>query len=343
MDQLIAEDPAHIGPYRLIARLGAGGMGRVYLARSEGGRTVAVKVVQADLAQQPEFRRRFAREVAAARKVGGRWTAPVLGADTEATTPWVATGYVPGPDLHTVVAERYGPLPQPSVLALANRLALALEAIHQARLIHRDLKPSNVLIAVDGPRVIDFGIARALATLADGVRTRTGAVIGSPGFMSPEQVRGRELTPASDLFCLGSVLAYAATGRAPFGSADLGVHALMFRVAEEEPDLDGVPQPLLDLVRGCLHRDPARRPTPQEVAERTAAYMARPWLPGELLEQLGRDAAKLLDFDPLRQPTSTVPDPLPTLPAPELRTVTAPLPQPRTAPRHVPPVPKIPC
>ncbi|MFJ3725442.1 protein kinase [Streptomyces sp. NPDC090045] len=344
MDPLIADDPAHIGPYRLIARLGAGGMGRVYLARSEGGRTVAVKVVQAELAHHPEFRRRFAREVAAARRVGGRWTAPVLDADTEAITPWVATGYVPGPDLHTVVAERYGPLPEPSVLALAHRLALALGAIHQAGLIHRDLKPSNVLIAVDGPRVIDFGIARPLETLADGVRTRTGAVIGSPGFMSPEQVRGQELTPACDLFCLGSVLAYAATGRAPFGSADLGVHALMLRVAEEEPDLEGLTQPLFDLIRDCLHRDPVRRPTPQEVAERAAAYRPpRPWLPGELLEQLGRDAAKLLDFDPARQPTSTTLDTLPTLPVPELKTVTALRPQPEPGPSRVPRAPKSPA
>ncbi|WP_157876054.1 serine/threonine-protein kinase, partial [Streptacidiphilus griseoplanus] len=212
MDQLIAGDPALVGPYRLIARLGAGGMGLVYLGRSEQGRTVAVKVVQAEYAGHPEFRRRFAREVAAARRVGGSWTAAVLDADPEAAVPWVATQYIPGPDLHTVVAEDFGPLPEYSVRILANRLALALQAVHGAGLIHRDLKPSNVLVTVDGPRVIDFGIARAMDSLAgDSLHTRTGMLIGSPGFMSPEQVRGLELTPASDVFCLGAVLVYAAT------------------------------------------------------------------------------------------------------------------------------------
>lgn len=217
MDQLIAEDPTHIGPYRLIARLGAGGMGLVYLGRSDVGRTVAVKVVQVEYAKDPEFRRRFAHEVAAARRVGGAWTAAVLDADTEARVPWVATQYVAGPSLYDVVARDFGPLPEDSVRSLAGGLARALSDIHAARLIHRDLKPQNVLVTVDGPRVIDFGIARALETLAEGALTRTGAVIGSPGFMSPEQVRGQRLTPASDIFCLGSVLAYAATGRSPSG------------------------------------------------------------------------------------------------------------------------------
>jgi hypothetical protein len=275
-------------------------MGRVYLARSEGGRTVAVKVVQAEYAQHPEFRRRFALEVTAARRVGGRWTAPVLDADTDAATPWVATGYVPGPDLHSVVAKDHGPLPEYSVRALAGGLAHALRAIHGAALIHRDLKPSNVLLTIDGPRVIDFGIARALDTVADGVRTHTGAVIGSPGFMSPEQVRGQRLTPASDVFCLGAVLAYAATGRMPFGTADSGVHAVMFRIAEEEPDLDGVPKGILDLVRDCLAKQPTGRPTVEHLLEWTAdadTGNGHPWLPGPLLAQLGRHAAQLLDAD----------------------------------------------
>ncbi|MFI9172755.1 serine/threonine-protein kinase [Streptomyces lincolnensis] len=275
-------------------------MGRVYLARSEGGRTVAVKVVQAEFAEHPEFRRRFALEVAAARRVGGRWTAPVLDADTDAATPWVATGYVPGPDLHSVVAKDQGPLPEYTVRALANGLAHALRAVHGAALIHRDLKPSNVLLTVDGPRVIDFGIARALDTVVDGVRTSTGAVIGSPGFMSPEQVRGQRLTPASDVFCLGSVLVYAATGQMPFGTADSGVHAVMFRIAEEEPDLAGVPQGILDLVRACLAKDPAARPAVQQLLAATAdadTGNGRPWLPGPLLAQLGRHAAQLLDAD----------------------------------------------
>ncbi|MFD8893464.1 MFS transporter [Streptomyces sp. NPDC059566] len=299
MDQLIAEDPSRIGPYRLIARLGAGGMGLVYLGRSEGGRTVAVKVVQAEFAGNPEFRRRFAREVAAARRVGGSWTAAVLDADTEAAVPWVATQYIPGPDLQSVVARQFGPLPEDSVRTLANRLALALRAVHDAGLIHRDLKPSNVLVTVDGPRVIDFGIARAMDSLTgDSLHTRTGMLIGSPGFMSPEQVRGLELTPASDVFCLGAVLVYAATGRMLFGATDTGLNAHLFRIAEEEADLTGVPESLVELVGACLHKDPSRRPAPEEVAERTAADAAGEWLPGAVLAHLGRHAARLLDYAP---------------------------------------------
>ncbi|MEU9119255.1 MDR family MFS transporter [Streptomyces sp. NPDC048506] len=317
MDQLISSDPTHIGPYRLIARLGAGGMGLVYLGRSEAGRTVAVKVVQEEHAQHPEFRRRFAREVAAARRVGGSWTADVLDADTDAAVPWVATQYIPGPDLTTVVANDFGPLPENSVRVLANRLALALQAVHEAGLIHRDLKPSNVLVTVDGPRVIDFGIARAMDSLAgDSLHTRTGMLIGSPGFMSPEQVRGLELTPASDVFCLGAVLVYAATGRLLFGATETGLNAHLFRIAEEEADLTGVPESLLDLVRECLAKDPAERPTLQQVAARTEADADggegtdgnegtnggkgtdEEWLPGAVLAQLGRHAAKLLDYAP---------------------------------------------
>ncbi|MFD6344133.1 serine/threonine-protein kinase [Streptomyces roseolus] len=343
MDQLTAEDPPRIGPYRLIARLGAGGMGRVYLARSEGGRTVAVKVVQTEFARHAEFRSRFAREVTAAKRVGGAWTAAVLDADTDAETPWVATQYIPGPDLHAVVAERHGPLPERSVRVLANRLALALQAIHGAGLVHRDLKPSNVLVTVDGPRVIDFGIARALDSISgDSLQTRTGMVIGSPGFMSPEQVRGLHVTTASDVFCLGSVLAYAATGRQPFGAAGNGLHAQLFRVAEEEPDLDGLPETLLGLVRDCLRKDPAQRPTPEQITARTATEGVDEWLPGALLGQLGRHAAQLLDFDPLRPHTALVPGQAPTPPAPARpvpasRPVTAsrPVPVP-AAPRPVP-------
>lgn len=332
MDQLIVEDPTRIGPYRLIARLGAGGMGLVYLGRSEGGRTVAVKVVQAEYAGNPEFRKRFAREVAAARRVGGSWTAAVLDADPEAAVPWVATQYIPGPDLHTVVAEDFGPLPEHSVRTLANRLALALQAVHEAGLIHRDLKPSNVLVTVDGPRVIDFGIARAMDSLAgDSLLTSTGMLIGSPGFMSPEQVRGLELTPASDVFCLGAVLVYAATGRLLFGARDTGLNAHLFRIAEEEADLTGVPQELVGLVRDCLHKDPALRPTPKEVAASTGADQAGEWLPGAVLAQLGRHAAELLDFAPAplaevpaARPDPRVPSPRPQLPPPPAYAPTAP-------------------
>ncbi|MFD6345871.1 MFS transporter [Streptomyces roseolus] len=317
MEQLTGEDPAHIGPYRLIARLGAGGMGLVYLGRSDLGRTVAVKVVQAEHAQHAEFRRRFAREVAAARRVGGAWTADVLDADTDAAVPWVATQYIPGPDLTTVVARDFGPLPEHSVRILANRLALALQAVHEAGLIHRDLKPSNVLVTVDGPRVIDFGIARAMDGLAgDSLHTRTGMLIGSPGFMSPEQARGLELTPASDVFCLGALLVYAATGRLLFGATDTGLNAHLFRIAEEEADLTGVPDALVDLVRACLDKDPAKRPSPREVAARTAAVQAGEWLPGAVLAQLGRRAAHLLDYAPAAPAAPTSPAPLPEQEAP---------------------------
>lgn len=327
MKQLTGQDPTHIGPYRLIARLGEGGMGLVYLGRSDLGRTVAVKVVQAEHAQNPEFRSRFSREVAAARRVGGAWTAAVLDADTEAAVPWVATQYIPGPDLASVVGRDFGPLPEPSVRTLANRLALALQAVHEAGLIHRDLKPSNVLVTVDGPRVIDFGIARALdSTGGDSLLTRTGMLIGSPGFMSPEQVRGQQLTPASDMFCLGAVLVYAATGRLLFGATDTGLNAHLFRIAEEEADLTGVPDALLGLVRACLEKDPAKRPTPAQVVASTSTDLVAEWLPNPVLAQLGRKAAELLDFVP--QVRDPLPGPLPDPRAAAALSVAPPQPQP---------------
>ncbi|MGW3493935.1 protein kinase domain-containing protein [Streptomyces sp. NPDC001020] len=304
MEKLGAGDPQRIGAYRLLARLGAGGMGSVYLARSDRGRTVAVKLVRRELAEQDEFRARFRQEVQAARQVGGHWTAPVLDADTEAAIPWVATGYVAGPTLQTVVSHDHGALPERSVRVLAAGLAHALMDIHAAGLIHRDLKPSNILVTIDGPRVIDFGIARALETLTGDGLTRTGALVGSPGFMAPEQVRGDRVTPACDVFCLGSVLAYAATGALPFGTAGSGVHAQMFRIAQEDPNLTGMPEELADLVRDCLRKDPAARPTPAQVLRRTGAAdtlsegrSRDPWLPGTLVAQLGRQAVRLLDTE----------------------------------------------
>ncbi|MFD3973239.1 serine/threonine-protein kinase [Streptomyces cyaneofuscatus] len=309
MDKLGPDDPHRIGAYRLLARLGEGGMGQVFLARSDRGRTVALKLVRRELAEQPEFRARFRQEVRAAHQVGGAWTAPVLDSDTEAPVPWVATGYVAGPSLHRIVSGRpgapltdagaYGPLPTRSVQLLGSGLAHALQHIHRAGLIHRDLKPSNVLLTIDGPRVIDFGIARALESLADGDLTRTGAMIGSPGFMAPEQVRGERVTTACDVFCLGSVLAYAATGRLPFGAAESGgVHALMFRIAQEEPDLAGVPAELSGIVRDCLAKDPAARPATDEILARLGEAQAdEPWLPATLIAQLGRHAVGLLDAE----------------------------------------------
>ncbi|HET6360038.1 serine/threonine-protein kinase, partial [Streptomyces sp.] len=332
MEPLAPADPRHIGEYRLLARLGAGGMGQVYLARNDRGRTVAVKLVRHELAEQEEFRGRFRQEVRAALRVGGEWTAPVLDADTEAPVPWVATGYIAGPALHTVVSGDHGPLPERSVRILASGLAHALRNIHAAGLIHRDLKPSNILITIDGPRVIDFGIARALETVTDGGLTRTGALVGSPGFMAPEQVRGDRVTPACDIFCLGSVLAYAATGRMPFGSADSGVHALMFRIAQEEPNLEDLPESLASLVRDCLHKDPAARPAIEEILELTTSdATAEPWLPGALIAQLGRHAVQLLEVEqpqapaPVQPPTMTAPAPKPPGPTP-LPTPPPPLP-----------------
>ncbi|MFJ5270549.1 protein kinase [Streptomyces sp. NPDC088358] len=318
MEKLGGGDPRQIGAYRLMARLGAGGMGNVYLARSDRGRTVAVKLVREELAEQEEFRARFRQEVQAARRVGGYWTAPVLDADTEADIPWVATGYVAGPSLQTVVGHDHGPLPERSVRILAAGLAHALKDIHAAGLIHRDLKPSNVLVTIDGPRVIDFGIARALETVIDGGLTRTGALVGSPGFMAPEQVRGDRVTPACDIFCLGSVLSYAATGVLPFGATSSGVHAMMFRIAQEDPDLEGVPEGLADLVRHCLRKDPAARPSLDEILERTGAEdtvsggrSRDPWLPSALVAQLGRHAVRLLDTENPDTATAALP------PAPE--------------------------
>ncbi|MBZ6209661.1 protein kinase domain-containing protein [Streptomyces olivaceus] len=305
MDGLIPGDPERIGRYRLLGRLGEGGMGRVYLARSDRGRTVAVKTVREELARMPDFRRRFSQEVKAAQRVGGEWTAPVLDADTEASTPWVATGYVAGPSLAEVVDRQYGPLPPSTLRVLAAGLVRALQAIHAAGLVHRDLKPSNVLVTIDGPRVIDFGIARALdvsTQSAEGL-TAAGAVVGSPGFMSPEQVRGEKVSYASDVFCLGAVLAYAATGRMPFGTDESGMHALLFRIATEEANLTGISEPWQGLIAGCLVKDPEKRTTLDDLLtsiedlEGADAAPGRAWLPGEVLAELGRHAVQLLDSE----------------------------------------------
>lgn len=236
MQPLEAGEPRVIGAYRLLGRLGAGGMGRVYLGRSAGGRTVAVKIVHPHFAADEEFRARFRREVEAARRVGGEWTAPVLDADPEAAVPWVATGYVAGPSLDRAVAG-HGPLPEASVRAVGAGLARALVAVHGLGLVHRDVKPSNVMLTLDGPRLIDFGIARATDGTAS--LTSTGVSIGSPGYMAPEQILGKGVTGASDVFSLGAVLAFAATGRPPFTGDNSAT--LLYKVVHEPPELDGVP------------------------------------------------------------------------------------------------------
>ena len=268
-------DPRLVGPYRIVGRLGSGGMGQVFLGRSPGGRLVAVKVVRAELAEQAEFRSRFAREVAAARKVSGLFTASVVDADVGAPMPWLATAYVAGPSLADTVAS-HGPLPASSVLALAAGLAEGLGAIHAAGIVHRDLKPSNVLLAEDGPRIIDFGIARAAEA---SMLTGTGVVFGSPSFMSPEQARGNRVGSPSDVFSLGAVLAFAATGQGPFGSGS--GPTMMYRVVFTPPDISGLPAGIQPLVERCLAKDPRQRPTTQQfLAGLNTARPEAGWLPG---------------------------------------------------------------
>ncbi|MFI8501549.1 serine/threonine-protein kinase [Streptomyces sp. NPDC085524] len=265
---LSADDPHEIGGYRLHARLGSGGMGVVYLAYTPGGRPIALKAVRADFAGDPEFRQRFAQEVASARRIHGLFTAQVVDSGVDAPTPWLATAYVPGPSLHEVV-QRHGPLPVRTVLLLVAGIAEALQAIHRAGVVHRDLKPANVLIAEDGPRVIDFGIARAAdATALTGVGLR----IGTAAFMAPEQAMGLPVTPASDVFALGSLAAFVAGGVPPFGAG--AESAALYKVVHEQPDLDRVPYDLRDLLSWCLAKQPGDRPAPDELISAVQAHPA---------------------------------------------------------------------
>jgi serine/threonine protein kinase len=244
----------HIGPYRVIKVLGAGGMGRVYLAASRSGRAVAVKVVRPELAGNPDFRRRFKAEADAARAVSGAFTAPVVDADPDGPLPWLATAYIAGPSLQEAI-DTHGPMPEYSVRVLAAGIAEALAAIHRTGLVHRDLKPSNILLAADGPRVIDFGISKAVDGTAYSAEDQ---VIGSAGYMSPEHAAGKTLTPVSDVFSVGAVLAFAATGRPPFGTGP--AHVRVYRASKEPPLLAGVPEALLPVIAACLDKDPKRRP-----------------------------------------------------------------------------------
>ncbi|MFI7239757.1 protein kinase [Streptomyces cyaneofuscatus] len=333
---LVAGDPERIGPYPLLGRLGAGGMGRVYLARSAGGRTVAVKVVHEEHISNGEFRARFRREIEAARRVGGRYTAPVLDADADADHPWVATGYVPGPSLEQAVRE-HGPLPAESVHALAEGLLRALRGIHAAGIVHRDLKPSNVLLTVDGPRVIDFGIARALQVSVESLLTSTGMVIGSPGFMAPEQILGEETGTGADVFALGCVLTYAATGQLPFGNGASNQHAVMYRIVESAPDLSQVGDAALrELIGRCLTKKPVERPGVEALLAGAgtsespgAALRGGAWLPPQLLARLARQAAVLLDADVPKAGGGGVPGAAP-VPAAEPEPVRVPIPIPVT-------------
>ncbi|MFD8155665.1 serine/threonine-protein kinase, partial [Streptomyces sp. NPDC059720] len=279
-----AELPEYAGHYRLESCLGSGGMGVVHLARSTSGMKLAVKVVHAEFAKDPEFRGRFRQEVGAARRVSGAFTAPVVDADPEAGRPWMATLYIPGPTLAQEV-KRNGPLPPARLRRLMAGLAEALRDIHRVGVVHRDLKPSNVLLAEDGPKVIDFGISRPKDSE---LRTETGKLIGTPPFMAPEQFRRpREVGPAADVFALGSVMVHAATGRGPFDSDS--PYVVAYQVVHDEPELTGVPEELAPLVQRCLAKEPEDRPSPDELMRElrsvAASYDTQAFIPAQRTEE----------------------------------------------------------
>lgn len=269
MMRLRREDPRVVGSFRLHRRLGAGGMGVVYLGSDKRGQRVALKVIRPDLAEDQEFRSRFAREVSAARRIRGGCTARLVAADLDADRPWFATQYVPGPSLHDKVAGE-GPLPAADVAAVGSALSEGLLAVHEAGVVHRDLKPSNILLSPKGPRIIDFGIAWATGA---STLTHVGTAVGSPGFLAPEQVRGAAVTPATDVFSLGATLAYAATSDSPFGHGSSEV--MLYRVVHEEPQLHGVPDALAPLIRACLAKDPEDRPSTLQLSLRLKEIAAR--------------------------------------------------------------------
>ncbi|MGI5164715.1 PQQ-binding-like beta-propeller repeat protein [Spirillospora sp. CA-253888] len=295
MQPLQADDPEHLGPYLLLARLGAGGMGRVYLARSPAGRPVAVKVVHAELAAESDFRARFRREITAAGRVSGAFTAAVIDADPDAPAPWLATAFLPGLPLDAAVAA-HGPFPLPAVAALGAALAEGLAAVHRAGVVHRDLKPGNVQLTPDGPRVLDFGIARPADS---GAITRSGMMVGSPGYMSPEQAAGDDTGPAGDVFALGAVLVFAATGQGPFGTGPM--HAMLYRIRHEPPQIGGVADPALRaLIAACLEKDPARRPAVEQIARTLLAGIpdhtpaqGTGWLPPPIAHSIAQNGANL--------------------------------------------------
>ncbi|MFJ8043045.1 serine/threonine-protein kinase [Kitasatospora sp. NPDC096147] len=287
---LAADDPREVGGYRLYARLGAGGMGRVYLSYTPGGRPVALKVVRPEFAEDAEFRRRFAQEVLNAQRIHGLYTAQVIDSGPDAEAPWLVTAYVPGPSLQQVTRE-HGALPVRTVLLLLGGIAEALQAIHSVQVVHRDLKPANVLVAADGPRVIDFGIARAADATA---LTGTGFRIGSPAFMAPEQAQGSPVTAATDVFALGALAAYVAGGAPPFGEGP--DTAVLYRVVHEEPDLESVPTALRELLLRCLAKRPEDRPSPAEIIDFARNHPAvggqlrfgEDWLPSEVSTEITR-------------------------------------------------------
>ncbi|MFI2435560.1 serine/threonine-protein kinase [Streptomyces sp. NPDC018693] len=334
-------DPTTVATYRLAARLGSGGMGTVYLSYTPGGHPIALKTIRPELSEDPEFRRRFRQEVEAAQRVQGFYTAPVIDYDTEGTQPWLATAYVAGPSLASAVTE-HGPLPVPSVLLLLAGMAEALSVIHGAGIVHRDLKPSNVLLAGDGPRVIDFGIARAADATA---LTGTGVSIGTPAFMSPEQAAGKEVTSASDIFALGQVAAYAAQGQGAYG--DGPSHAVLYRIVHEEPDLSGLPGQLAFIAR-CLAKEPGGRPSPAEIialcqeASPTPLRQSGSWLPEAITAQITQRVSASAALAAAPTPTAPVTAAAPTPTAPVTKPDVTPPPvhaAPTAAATHVPPPP----
>ncbi|WP_327323890.1 protein kinase [Streptomyces sp. NBC_01210] len=298
LSPLTQDDPAGFGAYRLIARLGSGGMGTVYLARSAGGRTVALKTMHAGIATDPGFRTRFRLETDAARIIGGHHGAIVVDADPQAETPWLATEYVLGPPLDDAVALA-GPLPETSIRALGAALAGALAQLHASDVVHRDLKPSNVMITAYGPKIIDFGIARAAG---DDRLTRTGAAAGTPAFMSPEQATGQEHTPAGDVFALAGVLVHAATGHGPFGAGQAA--DLLYRVRYADADLTGVPDALVPILTRCLSKDPSQRPTTWELSSHLHDGQGQfaDHLPDTVLAEIARRATEVWQHQPYRLP-----------------------------------------
>jgi serine/threonine protein kinase len=298
------EDPREIGPYKLLGQLGSGGMGQVFLGMSAGGRPIAVKIIKTELATDPDFRARFRREVAAAQKVSGLFTALVVDADLDCPIPWLATAYVAGPSL-TETVRGHGPLPVRSLLALTAGLAEGLCAIHKAGVVHRDLKPSNVLLAEDGPRVIDFGISGA-AEASAAAAAGESVMIGSPGYMSPEQVLGYDIGLASDMFSLGAVLTFAATGQGPFGSGSPG--ALMYRLVNMPASLDEVPAEVRPLVGRCLAKHPGDRPTAGELLAEVGAIQPAPgWLAESIMNSFAQtqSAAAPAELAEIVAPTGT--------------------------------------
>ncbi|MFF1677393.1 bifunctional serine/threonine-protein kinase/ABC transporter substrate-binding protein [Streptomyces sp. NPDC058256] len=292
-EPLRSSDPSRIAGFRLLRRLGAGGMGVVYLGRTDSGALAAVKVIRGESAGDDGFRARFAREVELARRMDSPWVVPVLDADAEAGEPWLATAFVPGPSIAEAVAA-HGPLPARAVRVLGGLLAGALDAVHTAGLVHRDVKPGNVLLALDGPRLIDFGIARAAD---DTALTASGLVVGTPGFLAPEQAQGQSATSASDVFALGCTLAYAATGTPPFGTGT--PDALMYRTVHDEPELGRVEGELRTLVERCLAKDPAARPTADDIRgllADDAPDVSGGWLPDSVARMVAARAAESLAF-----------------------------------------------